>query len=379
MNITAIASFPYPVLSPVAILPAQPTFETLKRLQEEMDANSSSIETNLGNGLTGHLVLTMAPAVYQALPEFVEFVVPINPGVLPIYAPNATDRQLKITRERFDVALKAFETYKATSAALKKQLLAACPSVFYDALREPIHGFMRVSVRQILDHLWITFGRITNAMYTLSMKTLMQPFWVPSESIETLFTAINGKLALSIAFDSPCPDKLLAEAVYLNVDATGVYEHWTRQWRAKPDAEKTYLLSQAFFRTAYADETANRSTAASQGYQGAHSAIKADTPSKEMDQATAFALALTSAVKEVMKEYKPPVAEPVNNKRQKRNPSTTPSSTPDSGTIHYCWIHGESRSHKGSECGMRIHFPGFQESATLQDKKGGSTYVLPKK
>jgi len=370
-------SFPYPVLTTVAILPAQPTFSALKRLQEELDANARSVQTTIGNGLDGHLVLVMAPEAFQALPDFVEFAVPVNPGALPVYPNTASERQMKIIDKTFDVAMKAFETYKATSFALKKQLIAACPEIYYDALRHPVHGLSRLSVLDILTHLWSTFGKVNADMYANTSESLHQPFWAPSESIEMLFVGINAKASVAIAAHSPFPDKMLAAAAYKNIEATGIYSTYCDQWRAKPENDQTYAQCQVHFRAAFAD--ANRTTAASQGYHGAHAAIKAATPSKEMDQATAFALALTSAVKEAMKEYKPPVAEPVRNKRHKHNPSTTPSSTPNSGTIHYCWIHGETRTHKGSECKMKNHIPGFQESATLQDKMGGSTYVLQKK
>jgi hypothetical protein len=66
--------------------------------------------------------------------RYVEFVVPSNPGNLPEYPPQATEKQAQVIIERFDMETQQFETYHDTDLALKKQLLQACPDLFLEAI-----------------------------------------------------------------------------------------------------------------------------------------------------------------------------------------------------------------------------------------------------
>ena len=377
-DITAL--FPYQVLSRIADPPAQaPTFSSLTRLQSELDANARAITTHLGGGRHGHLVLTQQLARLQALPGYEPFVVPVNPGPLPVYPNTATERTLKQVTDRFKLATTQYKTYHDTDRALKKLVLQACDELYLEPLRDPVHGFTELTTLQILTHLWAQFGTITRAELRANSVALLQPFWQPHESIEGLFKAINQRAALGIAANAPYPDSMLEEAVYINVENTGLFTTWCEQWRTKPDAEKTYLHSQAFFRRAYADR--NRTTAFSQGYHGAH-ATKSTTPVKQPNTATnsntpiqvseqiaqAVALALNQVDDKIARAVSTALKKSSRaNKKQKR------SGTPPRD-VHYCWSHGESTTHNSVTCLNKK--PGHQISATLQNKMGGSNKTL---
>ena len=49
---------------PLTKIHGEPTFTTLKNLKDELRANASSVPSNLGGGLHGHLGLILTPAEY---------------------------------------------------------------------------------------------------------------------------------------------------------------------------------------------------------------------------------------------------------------------------------------------------------------------------
>ena len=57
-----------------------PTYATLKQIKNEIKANASSVQSEQGGRLNGHLGLVLTPAEY-ALVSATPYVRPANPGV----------------------------------------------------------------------------------------------------------------------------------------------------------------------------------------------------------------------------------------------------------------------------------------------------------
>jgi hypothetical protein len=354
MAANILAAFPYANLTPVAILPGQPTFESLTRLQQELDANARSIKSSLGNGRDGHLVLTQTRAALSALPGYVDFVIPAHPGNLPEYPAQATEKQIRIIKERFDLETKQFEAYYDTDLSLKKQLLQACPDLFLEAIRDPTHGFALLTTLDLVTHLWTHYGRVSREKLHANTLALLKPSWSANDSIEALFKEINQRAQLGRAANSPYPDTLLAEAVYQNVAATGLFTTRCELWRSRIETEKTYLHAQEFFRSAYSD--LNRTVAVDHGY---HSAMVATTSNVTLAAPTAC---VTKAEVEAL------IAAAVQTALgAKRAPRTGPAP-------FYCWSHGESTTHDSARCLKKL--PGHQDAATSSNKMGGSARKL---
>ena len=58
----------------------KPTYESLKKLKDELKANCASVQSNLGGGMHGHLWLAITPAE-QALVSPIPYVCPVDPGL----------------------------------------------------------------------------------------------------------------------------------------------------------------------------------------------------------------------------------------------------------------------------------------------------------
>ena len=82
----ASSYFTYPTPTPIQ---GEPTFKSLKRLKNELRANASSVDTDLGGGDHGCLGLILTEAEYERVAPQSAFSAPEFPGELSI--PRGTD------------------------------------------------------------------------------------------------------------------------------------------------------------------------------------------------------------------------------------------------------------------------------------------------
>ena len=71
----------------------EPTYATIKKVERALIENASSIQSELGGGQHGYLGLVLRPAKYLTITGNA-FAPHNNPGVVPIFPPNATQFQI---------------------------------------------------------------------------------------------------------------------------------------------------------------------------------------------------------------------------------------------------------------------------------------------
>ena len=81
-----VDAFPHPT---IPVITGVPTYETIANLNLQLNVNTASVQSNLGDGLLGLLYLTISSAEYNTL-SAVAFIVPVNPGTGPIIPAGAT-------------------------------------------------------------------------------------------------------------------------------------------------------------------------------------------------------------------------------------------------------------------------------------------------
>jgi len=81
-----VDGFPQPNIAPIVGIP---TYESIAKLNLQLNANAASVQSNLGDGQLGLLALTVSPAVFNTL-SAVAFVHPVNPGTNPVIPLGAT-------------------------------------------------------------------------------------------------------------------------------------------------------------------------------------------------------------------------------------------------------------------------------------------------
>ena len=74
-----LAFFPHPILTKIV---GEPNLESITLQQSEHNGNLALIKSNLGDGLTGLMVISMKPEIFATIhPD--PFAIPTNPGPYP--------------------------------------------------------------------------------------------------------------------------------------------------------------------------------------------------------------------------------------------------------------------------------------------------------
>ena len=130
---TIVNTFPYPSAPTIEGLP---TYSTIKELHLKLNANAASVQSNLGDGNNGLIYQTVSDKVYNLLSD-VPVIEPTNPGIIPTFPQNASQRlQMEIRRD-FDENRRVFNQFKNTDKALKQLQLSAIDDMFIKALKTP--------------------------------------------------------------------------------------------------------------------------------------------------------------------------------------------------------------------------------------------------
>ena len=115
-----VDGFPFPK---IPLIVGTPTYNTIAEVNLKINSNPTSVQSNLGCCTLGLLQLTVSPAVYSIL-YFIPFIVPVNPGSVPIIPANSTGAQITELRYYFDTASALFNEYNCTDKALQQILLS---------------------------------------------------------------------------------------------------------------------------------------------------------------------------------------------------------------------------------------------------------------
>jgi hypothetical protein len=273
INVTSY--FPYPVLLQTHAPGCDPTYETLQPFIEQLNANATSVPSTGGDGRLGHLFITIGDAAYTLLSNGnVPFVPPANPGpFVPLH--GGTAAATSEHRAQYTESQRLFSTYQGTDAALTQQILTATDPKFVSSLRHRTYGFATVSTRQLVEHLLTTYAKITANDLMLNDERMTTP-WQVDSPFETLTTQIDDGAAFADSGTVPFTDKQLVKIAYkLVYDSGPQLSLACRDWRAKPEADKTWINFQVFFKEAHRDISPD-ATAHNQGFAGYSTFITAD-------------------------------------------------------------------------------------------------------
>ena len=335
------ASFPNPILSPIATVTSPPTYATIRLAQTQLNANATTVPSYAGDGIHGHLALTLTPTAYLLISGNVPFLPPVNGPINPIHPTNATAAQISEINRIFYDDQTTFRTYQETDKALRNQMLLAIPADYLRELADPELGLGSVSCLQILNHLWATWGKITQIELDANALRMAAP-WNPPTPIDKLFTQLDDGVRFATAGnDTPSPPTVIRLG-YNIIQDTGLFEVPCRDWRAKPEADKTLATFILHFRAADQDRRLT-TTAQSAGYHGANAA-------QESRPRTVTP---------------PPPDSAATTKRVPRVDNRRRSS--------YCWTHGHLKNPKHTSLTCHFKAANHRDDATATNMLGGST------
>ena len=138
----------------------EPTYDSITSIKTELYANAAVIPNALGGGQHGHIGLIMEAPLYATLSN-IPFIVPQDPGPLPVFDPNlryTTAERETVIREHKETR-RLYDTITNVELALRNQVINAVDEVYLSEKRNRYTGYHRVSTRELLDHLMQRYGK----------------------------------------------------------------------------------------------------------------------------------------------------------------------------------------------------------------------------
>ena len=296
--------------------------------------------------------MVLTDAVYTTV-SGTPWVPPNYPGAVPIIPPQATQAQIGELVRQHGEALREWKEYTNMQAALKKQLIASVDPIYLRAIRNRHVGFNQHTVRDILQHLLMSYGNISAADLDKNTESMKAP-WDPSQPFEVLIDQIEEAVTYADAGNQPFTDQQILNTAYMAVFKSGLFFDDCKSWRMKPEGEKTWANFKTHFTDAYTQHRIQQDTMQAAGYHGANFA--GTMMQEEAVEALANLATATAADRETMANLTNTVANLTKqlalkeeeiatlkkqlsgNNRQRKPKAPTAAEKPDNG--NYCWTHG---------------------------------------
>ena len=216
-------SFPKPGLTRIIGLP---TYDTIKKVNDELSQNAASVHTDLGGGRHGFLGLTVKPTIYATI-SATPITAPTNPA--PPVLTGLTGPQISATNRTYDTNRKKFADYVALQNALKKQLIAAVKDIYLKAISAPYVGFGSLTILQMLDHLYDVYAKMLPDDLVKNTENMSAP-WDPNQPFEYLIRQIQNGIDFAAHGQAPLTTKQIVNMAYTVVASTGLFHEECKKW-----------------------------------------------------------------------------------------------------------------------------------------------------
>ena len=385
--------FEYPDLTKIH---GEPTYESLRLIQNQLKANARSIHTYLGGGQLGHLGLVLTPAQYALLSPH-PYVRPPRPPplVLPAYQ---LPHVVQTAQNRHNDQVKLFNECNNVEQALRQQIVKAVDDAFLTALRNRLTNTIDVAIPVILDYLFTNHGRVSPAMLQAEEKAVKEMYYDITHPIDVIFNKVEDLNDLSIAARADYSEQQLINIAYVIINNTAKYQHYIRDWSRLPPIQKTWGNFKTHFRRAHQelketgdlqvrDTTFDSANLVRDVIDGVQLALHPpDEPQPDESPHLVQQFANNAAQAQLMPQLMAQMVqmmEQMSTMQQKLSSQQSVSSSNSTlssntsrrrrtrgTTDSYCWSHGAC-AHTSSQCNSKK--AGHQDTATFSNKLGGST------
>jgi hypothetical protein len=269
-----IASFPRPGLPPVQ---GEPDYQTIHAIRKCLQANSRAIDTHLGGGTLGQLGLIISDAYYTMISPTTDTgpTLWISPQA-PVRAPvnmDGTSAQITTARHVWEEDVQTYRTYTSAQQALKKHIISVFEPMYLEVLNDNMVGFANISARDMLDHLFSTYGNITAVDLEINFEH-MRRAWDPHHPVEALFKQIQYCADYSEAGGVLIGHPQKINVGYSKIFATGHFMSTCRRWNEKHHIEKTWTQFKSHLAAAHRQhKQIQGESAATASYHSANAAV----------------------------------------------------------------------------------------------------------
>jgi hypothetical protein len=153
---------PHPILTKSGDSNTEPTFASILITHIKLNANAASVYYARGDGILGHLALTINSVDYKSRSKGnVDFNPPVNPPASPTHTDNATESEIAEDNRKHTAVHRKFVLWNNVDAFLCILRIAAVPCIFLARMKNPLTGFGNVTCLELLTHLHNNYGNIT--------------------------------------------------------------------------------------------------------------------------------------------------------------------------------------------------------------------------
>jgi hypothetical protein len=246
-----MASFPHPVLPTVQ---GEPDYQTIHATRKFLQAKSWAINTHFGGGTLGHLGLIISDASYDMISPATDagptlWITPQAPGRAPANT-DGTAAQISAARHQLEEDVQTYRTCTSVQQALKKQIISVFEPMYLDILNDNMVGYANISSRDMLDHLFNTYGNITAVDLEINFEH-MRRAWDPQQPVESLFKHIQDFADYSEAGGVLIGHPQQINVGYEHIFAMGHFMSACRRWNEKHTIEKTWTQFKSHFAAAH--------------------------------------------------------------------------------------------------------------------------------
>jgi hypothetical protein len=147
--------------------------------------------------------------------------------------------KLSAARHLWEEDVQTYRTCTYVQQALKKQIIGVFEPMYLEILNGNMVGYANISARDMLDHLFETYGNITSVDLEINFEHMPQAM-DPQQTVEFLFKQIQDSADYSEAGGVPISPSQHINVGYAKIFATGKFTSACRRWNEKPAVEKTW-------------------------------------------------------------------------------------------------------------------------------------------
>jgi hypothetical protein len=134
---------PQPVLTKIGDANTEPTFATILVTHIKLNANADSVYSAQGDGLLGHLALTINEVDYESGSKGnIPFNKLVNPPTVPAHKDNATEADIAEDNQQHKALCLEFVLWHNVDAVLRNLLIASVPGIFIAAKKNRLQVFV---------------------------------------------------------------------------------------------------------------------------------------------------------------------------------------------------------------------------------------------
>ena len=148
----------------------QPKTSNLITVQQQVQANASTVHTSLGWGHNRNLGLTCNSLTYATVPNLEPYLQPEAPQPLNVQL-GATYFQIQQQQDEHAERVRLFKEVLAVEQVLNQQIVAALDAKYIKALRDRIRNKITRSIPDFFEYLFNAYSHVTpTELYELKQK-----------------------------------------------------------------------------------------------------------------------------------------------------------------------------------------------------------------